>query len=144
MPVDSVSFALAKDSVYLRFGQDTLLPDVVDEFDSVLNVHFHTSQFTDSNPIQGDLEDKYKAEFPDYTKGFGMELDYQLTLPGKVLETNAPFANGDTLKWKLDQYRFFFTDYTLHAASRKPNYWAFAATAILVIFSVLTLLVKRK
>lgn len=144
MPVDSTAFALAKDSIYLRFGKDTLLPDVTDKFDSVLNTHFSTRYFTDFNPIQGDLEKKYETEFPDYMKGFGMELDYQLTLPGKVLETNAPFMNGDTLKWKLDQYRFFFTDYTFHAASRKPNYWAFAVTAILVIFSVLTLLVKRK
>lgn len=144
MPVDSASFARARDSVYLRFGRDTLLPDVMDKFDSVLNTHFQTSYFTDYNPIQGELEKKYEKEFPDYTKGFGMELDYQLALPGKMLETNAPFMNGDTLKWKIDQYRFFFTDYKLFAASRKPNYWAFAATAIIVILSALAFLVKRK
>lgn len=144
IPVDSTAFFLAKDSAYNRFGRDTLLPDVTDKLDSVLNTQFSTRYFTEFNPIQGDLEKIYEKEFPDYTKSFGMELDYQLTMPGKALETNASFINGDTLKWKLDQYRFFFTDYTLQAASRKPNYWAFAVTAIIVILSALTFLVKRK
>ncbi len=144
IPVDSTALAQAKDSVYQRFGKDTLSLDAALEFDTVLNAHFNTRFFTDNDPMTEDLAKKFEEEFPDYTKGFGMELSYQLTMPGKVLETDASFFNGDTLKWKLDQNRFFFTDYTLHAASRKPNYWAFAVTAILVIFSVLTLLVKRK
>ncbi|MFO7369806.1 MAG: hypothetical protein R6X09_06000 [Bacteroidales bacterium] len=144
MPVDSVTFARAKDPVYLQFGKDTLLPDVTIKLDTVLNKHFNTRCFTSSDCMPPDLEKKYEKEFPDYAKGFGMELSYQLTMPGKVLETDAPFFNGDTLKWKLDQYRFFFTDYKLYAASRKPNYWAFAATAIIVILSTLAFLVKRK
>lgn len=144
LPVDSVTFARAKDSVYLQFGKDTLLPDVSNRLDTVLNKHFNTRFFTDDDLMIPELEKKYEEEFPDYTRGFNMELTYQLTMPGKVLETDAPFFNGDTLKWKLDQYRFFFTDYKLFAASRKPNYWAFAATAIIVILSALAFLVKRK
>jgi hypothetical protein len=144
MPVDSVAFARAKDSVYLRFGKDTLLPDVTDNLDTVLNAHFNTRIFTDNDPMTEDLAERYEKEFPDYKRGFNMKLNYQLTMPGKVLETDASFFNGDTLNWKVDQYRFFFTDYTLHAASRKPNYWAFAITAVILILSAFTFLIKRK
>ncbi|MBN1143481.1 MAG: hypothetical protein JXA72_03630 [Bacteroidales bacterium] len=144
IPVDSAAFSEAKDSVYLLFGKDTLLPDVNNRLDSVLNIHFDTRNFSNDAFFPSELMEKFEKEIPDYQKSFGMKLDYRLTLPGKVVETNAPFLTNDTLTWKVDAYRFFFTDYTLRAASRKPNYWAFAVTAVILILSVLTFLVKRK
>jgi hypothetical protein len=51
--------------------------------------------------------------------------------------------NQDTLTWKVEEDRFYFQDYPLKASSRKPNYWAFIVTGIIVILAVVGLMVRR-
>ena len=80
----------------------------------------------------------------DFISVFEMEINYKLSVPGKVIETNAPFMSGDTLSWKLDANRIFLKDYVISAESRKPNFWAFGLTGVVVILSLLGFLLKRK
>jgi len=78
---------------------------------------------------------------------FGMndiEIDYKLSMPGKIIETNAPFFKNDTLSWKVDNDRFRINDYNLKAISRKPNYWAFVITSLIVAAALLGFLIRRK
>jgi hypothetical protein len=73
-----------------------------------------------------------------------MELDYGLSMPGKYIETNTPIVHSDTLSWKINADRILLKDCTLTATSRKSNYWAFAVTAVIVVFGILGLWIKRK
>jgi hypothetical protein len=147
MPVDSATFALAKDSIF-KFIKDSLdnnsnsISIFDNDFVKAFDLYFQTDAF--SRNITGDVLEKLENEIPDFTGFFNIELNYQLSLPGKIIETNAPFINGDTLTWKVDANRFFLTDYNLNALSRKPNYWAFGVTGIIIALSVLGFWVKRK
>jgi hypothetical protein len=144
LPIDAATFAMAKDSIYKHYGnKDSLTLNLFDEdFNKVLDKYFHTNAFSvnQTNEIDKLLE----KEFPDFMKFSGMALNYKISLPGKIIETNAPFLNGDTLTWKVNDERFYFNAYELNAVSRKPNYWAFGVTGIIVALSILGFWVKRK
>ena len=71
-------------------------------------------------------------------------IDYELILPGKLLQTNAMLISGDTLKWKVDTYRTLPSEYILSAQSRISNVWAFILTLLPVIISVYCFVKKRK
>lgn len=141
VPVDAAAFAMQKDSIYkYYFNEDTV--DMFDkDFNKMLDQHFHTKAFTKA--ATGEFDKQIERELPDFMKYSGVELNYRMSLPGKIIGTNAPFLNQDTLSWKVDEDRFYFQDYPLNATSRKPNYWAFAVTAVVVILAVLGLWVRR-
>jgi hypothetical protein len=139
VPIDAANFALEKDTVYkYYFSKDTV--DVFRDFNDMLDHHFHTHAFTLANK---EFDQVLEQELPSFFKHSLEEVNYRLSLPGKIIETNAPFLNQDTLSWKVDDERFYFQDYPLNATSRKPNYWAFAVTAVVVILAVLGLWVRR-
>ncbi len=146
LPVDSLSFAMAKDTIFKnnkRYIESAEDPFEI-EVDSLIEKHFQRKLIFDAEDqilnTMGD-ETQWMDEFMIY---FTKRLEYGLSLPGKVIETNAHFVSGDTLSWNFDAYRFFINDYSLTAKSRKPNYWAFITTGIIIAFSVIGFRVKRK
>ncbi len=62
-------------------------------------------------------------------------IQYELTLPGKVIMTNTDLRNEDLLLWKVDAFRFLADDYILTAESRVANSWAFIGTLLLIFFA---------
>jgi hypothetical protein len=145
MPVDSTTFARAKDSIYELVkdsSEKNSNSGIDDNFSKAFDKYFNTNAFTRN--ISAEMVKTIEEEIPDFTRFFTAELKYMLSLPGTIIATNAPFINGDTLSWKVDAYRFFINDYNLNALSRKTNYWAFAVTGIIIVFSVLGFWVKRK
>lgn len=144
MPVDSLTFASAKDTIFehnKRYIESSELFEF--DIDSLLNDHFQSDLVFDPN---GEVEDTLENEFFAWFGGIFVQLNLNsgLSLPGKVIETNAPFTSGDTLSWNVDDRRFFIHDYSLTATSRKPNYWTFIATGLIIALSVIGFWVKRK
>jgi hypothetical protein len=139
-PVDSVTFALQKDSIFYRYViKDTF---DIENIGEILNRHFNTTVFlTDSI---GDSDKVFEEKFPQFHQYSDIEIDYKMTMPGKIIETNAPFLNTDTLTWRIEDDRFFHNDYQLHAISRKANYWTFLLTAAAIAIAAAGFLVKRK
>jgi hypothetical protein len=144
MPVDSASFAMAKDSIFKYYGNNDSknLNIFSDDFNKVLDKYFNTKAFTMNQSKE--FEKEVENEFPDFLNSSNVELNYRISLPGQIIETNAPIFNNDTLSWKVENDRFYFNDYKLSAVSRKPNYWAFCVTGFIVVLSVLVFWVKRK
>lgn len=80
----------------------------------------------------------------NFEKPFSKSQYYNLIMPGKVIETNARLIHGDTLRWKVDAYRFYFNDYEIKAESRITNIWAFVVSVIFVAGVILSFFIKRK
>jgi len=140
-PVDAAGFAMEKDTIYKYYFKEDTLDMFEKDFDELLDHHFHTKAFTSVS--KGELEKQFESEFPNFMKYSDVEINYRMSLPGKVIETNAPFLNQDTLTWKVEENRFYFQDYPLTATSRKPNYWAFAVTGIVVILALGGFMVRK-
>lgn len=137
VPVDSQAFAMEKDTIFKYYINTDSIE--FDQIGDVLNHHFHTTAYTGE-----EFEEKMEVVLGNLLMLSGMEVNYQLSVPGKVIETNAPFMLGDTLSWKVDDERFFLNDYAITVISRKPNYWAFAVTVIIIFAAVTGFFIKRK
>ena len=133
-----------KDSLYqlnikkIKSVENIEITDIV----YMLDDFFNTSDFSS-------FYDSYNKEMEYYTSLFstdifGNEINYELILPGKIIQTNAPVISGDTLKWKMDAYRILPSDYVLSAQTRTANIWAFVVTALLGLISVYCLKFSRK
>ena len=74
-------------------------------------------------------------------------ISYELVIPGKLIETNAPAINSDTLIWKVDGMRLLFENYTLTAEYRVVNTWAFILSGLILIVligSIISVFTRRK
>jgi hypothetical protein len=140
-PIDAARFAMEKDTIYKYYFKEDTVDMFEKDFNEMLDHHFHTRAFTSAS--KDEFEKAMENEFPDFMKYSEVKLNYRMSLPGKIIETNAPFLNQDTLTWKVDEERFYFQDYQLSATSRKPNYWAFIVTGIVVILALVGGLVRR-
>jgi len=63
-------------------------------------------------------------------------ISYELVLPDKIIQTNAPIIQSDTLIWNIDGMRLLFDDYTLTAEYRIANKWAFILSGLIIILAV--------
>jgi hypothetical protein len=142
VPVDSATFALSKDSLLNYYEKKDTVDFFKEDFNLVLDRYFKTDAFTKAKTDETDK--LFEEEFPKFMKYSGVEVNYRMSLPGKIIETNAPFLSNDTLSWKITDYRFYFNDYAITAVSRRPNIWAFAMTGLIIVMAVIGLLIKRK
>jgi len=71
----------------------------------------------------------------------GVAISYELVISGKVIKTNTPLVNSDTLTWKVDGMRLLFDDYTLSAEYRIANKWAFLLSGLIIILAIGSLVV---
>jgi hypothetical protein len=137
-PVSLDEFKMEKDTIY-KYYIKTDSSDFSD-LEAVFNHHFHTEAFTVDEEFDSMLEKALgKLIWTD-----DLELNYMLALPGKITETNAPFVNNDTLSWKVNNERFYFTNYELKATSREPNEWAFVITGAIVLLALSTFFIRKK
>ena len=126
-----------KDSLYSILEKQNIEEPKVRDICSALDKYFATDIFAklfneNEHEMDSMLEERLKIveSFLEYS------IQYELTLPGKVVASNTDLQNGGTLKWNVNLFRFLSDDYILSAKSRKVNLWAFAVTLLLIVFSV--------
>lgn len=71
-------------------------------------------------------------------------ISYELVIPDKLIKTDAPIINSDTLIWKVDGMRLLFDDYTFTAEYRVVNVWAFVIGGLVLILAVGSVVVLWK
>lgn len=134
--------AAAKDALFLMVEKECDLTESeqVDTIYRVLDKYFKTSYFSDSYKQNKPQIDKLCESKREYTFRleealFAKDIEYALTIPGKLVDANAPPAAQDTLTWKVTAVRLLTDDYQLTATSRKANTWAFAVVVLLIALS---------
>ena len=130
-----------RDSIY----KTKVNQDVDFNMNQVLNDFFNTTAFNilwkDENSAMRQFEENYLAETIEYFEG---TFHYKLILPGTIIDAGNATINGDTLHWKLDAYRMYPSEYTLHAKSRKANVWIFFISGLIVLIAAGSFFVKTK
>lgn len=131
-----------KDSLYTlnksRIEKEYPLPDEI----CIWLDNFFTTNYFSNLYIQN------KRKIDDILEGKSKQTDelqkhdfqYELTLPGKLLTTNADQQNEQTMIWKINMFKFLADDYSLTAESREANIWAFVITLLLISFSLYCLI----
>ena len=135
----------AKDSLYSVLEKQNIEQSSVRDVCMALDKYFSTDIFArlfheNEHEMNNMLEERLKIveSLLEYS------IQYELTLPGKIMSSNTDLQNDGVLKWNVNLYRFLSDDYTLTAESRKMNLWAFAVPLLLIIFSAFCFIRIRK
>ena len=126
-----------KDTLYSINKKQMSEPTGVKEVCLILDKYLVTDRFSNLYAENEQAMDSLLEERTKVTDELlNFDLQYELTLPGKIIATNTPLQNEGTLVWGIHLFRFLADDYTLTAESRTVNGWAFAITLLLIVFAV--------
>lgn len=112
----------------------------------VLDEYYGTSYFSELFTVN---EMALNTEFEKQTavmSQVGNVISYELVVPGTIISTNSSTVDQNTIIWKVDGMRLLFDDYTLTAAYRIANIWAFVLAGLILTIAVVSivLLLKRR
>jgi hypothetical protein len=141
LEIDSARFALYKDSV-LKSMKDPFEREPR-KFLQVLDNYYKVKSFN-ALPDTSKPFHELKMFEENILLPFTANLNYNLIIPGKIIDGGPRPAKGDTAVWYVDAYRFYLSDYTIYAESRVTNMWAFIISGIFIVGVVLSFFIKRK
>ena len=113
---------------------------------SILDLYYKTTYFSKLYSCNEEILDK-DFEAATFIIGYlANVIDYELVVPGKQLQTNAPIIHADTLVWKVDGMRLLFDNYSLTAEYRLPNRWAFVFSGLVLMVALgsLGIIIRKK
>jgi hypothetical protein len=112
------------------FSDDAFMHQVMDS----LHVDFPYDKIVD-NYKDRSKEIKSRLEFMSEA-GFSSKYTHIIKMPWDVIATNADSINGTTLIFQPLALKFLLRDYTLHASSRKLNYWVLIVSGLVVAITI--------
>jgi hypothetical protein len=114
-----------------------------EKLEKCLDKYFKTTEFSknlEKNPYFNQMiGNSENAKFDCFFNA----LDYNLIMPGKLIQTNSQIIHRDTLQWKITAYRMVLNDCMISATSRVANVWAFIVSGLLVLLAIGSFIYKR-
>jgi hypothetical protein len=138
--------ALAKDSIFNK-NLDKFKDSKEDiDFGKCMDEYFKTTAFSELYNRKDKPLKEFKDQLDDqsFLKYFETDMNYNLLMPGRIIQSNNAILHGDTLSWHLTAYRFIYSPYEISAQSRRTNIWAFIVSGIVIILAIGSLLYKSK
>jgi hypothetical protein len=124
----------AKDTVFRILEPEMDLFDDIEHINHTLDIYFKTTHFSDSYKVNEQQFDRMCEKYL-LEDLFSKEIEYQLIVPGKLINANTFSVYRDTLTWKITALRLIPGDCELTATSRTVNIWAFAVVFFLIVLS---------
>ena len=78
----------------------------------------------------------YKGGFEPYVQLLSFGTNYDLKMPGAVIDAGKGQYDGDVIHYRLDGERMIPGSYTITATSRVTNIWAFVVTFLIVLIAI--------
>lgn len=132
-----------KETVYTNHlsGKDSCgdagIDDVCALFDKVGQTNYYLELYkAHAKAMDNMCEQKIKI-----AEVFYHAIQFELTMPGTLLSSNASLSTNNIMVWKIDGLRLLTGNYVLTAESRVINYWAFGLT-LLIILATLGIFIK--
>lgn len=140
----------AKDSIFLKNIQYMKLlsnsnTDEEKDFGTMIDDYFKTRAFSELYNRKGNPLRAYEESMDEwpFMKYFEADLDYNLVMPGKIMEAGNAVLKGDTISLNLTAYRMVYSDCEIRVTSRKANVWAFVVTGIIIMLAAGSMFVKK-
>ena len=132
-----------KETVYTNHlsGKDSCgdagIDDVCALFDKVGQTNYYSELYkANAKAMDNMCEQKIKI-----AEVFYHAIQFELTMPGTLLSSNASLSTNNIMVWKIDGLRLLTGNYVLTAESLVINYWAFGLT-LLIILATLGIFIK--
>mgnify|MGYP000760245866 FL=1 len=126
-----------KNSVYKKHSSekgDSMGDADIEEVCNMFDKACSTKYFSDLYKTNKEMMDALCEEKINIAEVFYHAIQFELTMPGRLLTSNAKVLKDDVVIWKIDGFRLLAGDYVLTAESRIINYWAFGITLFIMLF----------
>ena len=128
-----------KNEIKNCIDDDFELDCIIEKIEKIYSAKVDDSVINAIEVIEKRIENKFGNNF--LTKE---NYEYEITMPGLLLSTNANGISGSTGHWKFDSEAFIYIDYTLSAESRVANMWALISTAVFGLLLIIIMIIPRK
>ena len=128
-----------KNSVYKKHSSekgDSMGDADIEEVCNMFDKACSTKYFSDLYKTNKEMMDALCEEKINIAEIFYHAIQFELTMPGRLLTSNAKVLKDDVVIWKIDGFRLLAGDYVLTAESRIINYWAFGITLFIMLFAL--------
>lgn len=98
-------------------------------FDKACQTHYYSELYKANKKA---MDNMYEQEI-NIAEVFYHAIQFELTMPGNLLSSNANTSTDNSAIWKIDGLRLLAGDYILTANSRIINYWAFGLTLLIIL-----------
>ena len=138
-PVSKERFSSVRDSLVMQ-------PCVLnaDEGEGLRN---HTTNVID-NAFQSDTYTlflkTYEGGFEPYVQLLSFGNNYDLKMPGTVIDAGIGQYDGNVIHYRLGGERMIPGSYTITASSRVTNIWAFVVTFLIVLIAIGSFFFRKK
>ena len=133
-----------KNSVYKKHSSekgDSMGDADIEEVCNMFDKACSTKYFSDLYKTNKEMMDALCEEKINIAEIFYHAIQFELTMPGTLLSSNASLSTNNIMVWKIDGLRLLTGNYVLTAESRVINYWAFGLT-LLIILATLGIFIK--
>lgn len=140
-PVSKELFIATCDSLAMTptiLEQEPFENDIKNTF-QVINNHFKTDVYTFKGP-----RESTPKEYTIFGEILTIFLDYDLVMPGKVLDPGMGLYDGEVIHYRLTGERLIPGAYTITATSRVTNVWAFIATLLIILLAIGSFFYRKK
>ena len=86
----------------------------------------------------------YEGGLDGYEQLFSFGTNYDLKMPGRVLDASMGEYDGTVIHYRLGGERMIPGDYTISATSRVTNVWAFVVTALVVLLAIGSFFLRQR
>ena len=86
----------------------------------------------------------YEGGLGQYGQLLSFGTNYDLVMPGRVLDAGMGEYDGEVIHYRLGGERMIPGDYTITASSRVTNVWAFVVTFLVILLAIGSFFYRRK
>lgn len=132
-----------KETVYTNHlsGKDSCGDAGIDDVCALFDKDVQTNYYLELYKAHAKAMDNMCEQKIKIAEVFYHAIQFELTMPGTLLSSNASLSTNNIMVWKIDGLRLLTGNYVLTAESRVINYWAFGLT-LLIILATLGIFIK--
>lgn len=146
-PVSKEQFVSLRDTLatHPAILNTDLLDGSMKDFMNVLDDYYHSSAYSDYIHKWSGGYDSLKRD-PTYLTMVSFQRDYDLVMPGRVLDAGVGEYDGNVIHYRVSGDRTIPNDYkySITATSRVTNVWAFVVTFLVILLAVGSFFYRRK
>lgn len=146
-PVSKEQFVSLRDTLatHPAILNTDLLDGSMKDFMNVLDDYYHSSAYSDYIHKWSGGYDSLKRD-PTYLTMVSFQRDYDLVMPGRVLDAGMGEYDGNVIHYRVSGDRTIPNDYkySITATSRVTNVWAFVVTFLVILLAVGSFFYRRK
>lgn len=146
-PVSKEQFVSLRDTLatHPAILNTDLLDGSMKDFMNVLDDYYHSSAYSDYIHKWSGGYDSLKRD-PTYLTMVSFQRDYDLVMPGRVLDAGMGEYDGNVIHYRVSGDRTIPNDYkySITATSRVTNVWAFIVTILVVLLAIGSFFYRRK